>query len=154
MKRLTFWLVIGLLSLTEALAGDGKLDREGGRVEKASIKLEGQSNVADYPALAKIRLTKAVDIALRKTSGQPLAVSLVKARGYLVYRVLVVSNEAELRVVDIDAGNGRILLSRLDDGDDDDNGDDDDDDNKDDKDDDDDDDDDGWLSKFNPFNKD
>ena len=147
MKRLTFWLVIGLLSLTEALAGDGKLDREEGRVEKASIRLEGQSNVADYPSLAKIRLTKAVDIALRKISGQPLAVSLVKARGYLVYRVLVVSNEAELRVVDIDAGNGRILLSRLDDGDDDD----DDDDDKDDKDDDDDD---GWLSKFNPFNKD
>ncbi len=105
MKKFTTICLITLLCATTILLADKNNDRD----RNGSIKIPSKSKAADLPDLAKITLTEAVEIALKEVPGSPLKVSLVKDDGYLVYELIIVSTNKELKEVEVDTGNGEIL---------------------------------------------
>ena len=105
MKKLTAVCLLTLLGATTLLIAGKNSDRD----KEGSIKVPPALKAIDFPGFAKISLIQAVEIAVKEVSGSPLRVSLVKDDGYLVYELIIVSANKELKEVEVDSGNGKIL---------------------------------------------
>lgn len=66
---------------------------------------------AQWPALAKVSMEK----ALSAVKGKPLSVKLDEERGFLVYEISVIDDRGQETEFGVDAGNGKVLWSQLDD---------------------------------------
>ena len=97
--------LITLLSATTLLLAGHDRDQD----EDGSIKVPRDAKITDLPGYAKISLIQAVEIVLQEVSGTPLKVSLEMDDGYLIYELLIVSENNDLKEVEVDAGNGKIL---------------------------------------------
>lgn len=110
MKRFSFLcLLAGALSLTPLLAlsasGKGRNDLQG------SIFLKGQSK-SQYAALAALSLQDAIYRATSLVPGRVVEAALENEDGYLVYSVEVVRpNQSAVEIL-IDAGNGKVLVTK------------------------------------------
>lgn len=75
---------------------------------KGSIPVSSKK-IADFPAMAKISMTDALNKAQAKYPGKPVDVELENEDGYLIYEVEVVGPNRSVMELDVDAGNGAIL---------------------------------------------
>jgi uncharacterized membrane protein YkoI len=72
------------------------------------LQQEGEQQ-ATYSTLAKITLQQAMTIASNAQSGKISKAELQNEDGFLVYNVVVVSQDKRIHEVKVDAGNGSIL---------------------------------------------
>jgi hypothetical protein len=75
---------------------------------KGTIRLEQQAE-ADFPSLAKITLSQAVQTALGAVNGKVLKAELEDENGFLVYGVEVVTADKSIVEVKVDAGSEKVL---------------------------------------------
>jgi uncharacterized membrane protein YkoI len=72
------------------------------------LQQEGEEQ-ATYPSLAKITLQQTTTIASNAQSGNISKAELQNEDGFLVYNVVVVSQDKKIHELKVDAGNGSIL---------------------------------------------
>ena len=72
------------------------------------LQQEGEQQ-ATYSGLAKITLQQATTIASNAQSGTISKAELQNEDGFLVYNVVVVSQDKKIHELKVDAGNGSIL---------------------------------------------
>jgi uncharacterized membrane protein YkoI len=72
------------------------------------LQQEGEQQ-ATYSTLAKITLQQAMTIASNAQSGNISKAELQNEDGFLVYNVVVVSQDKKIHEVKVDAGDGSIL---------------------------------------------
>ena len=72
------------------------------------LQQEGEQQ-ATYSSLAKITLQQATTIASNAQSGNISKAELQNEDGFLVYNVVVVSQDKKIHEIKVDAGNGSIL---------------------------------------------
>ena len=72
------------------------------------LQQEGEQQ-ATYSTLAKITLQQAMTIASNAQSGNASKAELQNEDGFLVYNVVVVSQDKKIHEIKVDAGNGSIL---------------------------------------------
>ena len=72
------------------------------------LQQEGEQQ-ATYSSLAKITLQQATTIASNAQSGNISKAELQNEDGFLVYNVVVVSQDKKIHELKVDAGNGSIL---------------------------------------------
>jgi len=82
-------------------------------VPPGSIRVSHKIKKSGLPALAKIDLCDAVNAALAKEPGKAIEVELEVEDGTLVYSVLVLSDKNQLVEFEVDAGNGKVLVSEI-----------------------------------------
>lgn len=80
---------------------------------QGTIPVTDQSE-ADFPAMAKISLNRAMENALKSNSGRVLKAELEDEDGFLVYSIEVVAPDHSTMEVVLDAGSGKILSMRED----------------------------------------
>jgi uncharacterized membrane protein YkoI len=78
---------------------------------QGSISIKGKSK-SEYQSLAKISVQEAISIATKSTSGKVTEAALDKETGYLVYEVDVLMPDQSRKELLIDAGDGKILLTK------------------------------------------
>jgi uncharacterized membrane protein YkoI len=77
---------------------------------RGTIQLQQEGGQqATYSNLAKITLQQATTIASNAQGGNIAKAELQNEDGYLVYNVVVVSQDKKIHEIKIDAGNGSIL---------------------------------------------
>jgi len=81
-----------------------------------SIRPEGHPKPADLPALAKISLPYAMNIALTTVPGSVVSAELEVEDGNLQYSFDIVGADKSVTEVEIDAGNGKVLATEKEDG--------------------------------------
>ena len=72
------------------------------------LQQEGEQQ-ATYSTLAKITLQQAMTIASNAQSGNASKAELQNEDGFLVYNVVIVSQDKKIHEIKVDAGNGSIL---------------------------------------------
>ena len=72
------------------------------------LQQEGEQQ-ATYSTLAKITLQQATTIASNAQSGNISKAELQNEDGFLVYNVVIVSQDKKIHEIKVDAGNGSIL---------------------------------------------
>ena len=72
------------------------------------LQQEGEQQ-ATYSSSAKITLQQAMTIASNAQSGNISKAELQNEDGFLVYNVIVVSQDKKIHEIKVDAGNGSIL---------------------------------------------
>jgi len=77
------------------------------------LQQEGEQQ-ATYSSLAKITLQQATTIASNAQSGNISKAELQNEDGFLVYNVVVVSQDKKIHEIKVDAGNGSILRTDVD----------------------------------------
>jgi uncharacterized membrane protein YkoI len=77
------------------------------------LQQEGERQ-ATYSGLAKITLQQATTIASNAQSGNISKAELQNEDGFLVYNVVVVSQDKKIHEIKVDAGNGSILRTDVD----------------------------------------
>jgi hypothetical protein len=118
------WIVkVGSGALLGVLfvAGVGFAKSDGGDVRGGTIRIENQVE-ADFPAMARITVDRAVQAALAAVQGQVLKTELEDEDGFLVYGVEVVTPSRTIMDVKVDAGSGEVLAMEQDPADNDDHG--------------------------------
>jgi uncharacterized membrane protein YkoI len=82
---------------------------------RGTIQLQQEGGQqATYSNLAKITLQQATTIASNAQGGNIAKAELQNEDGYLVYNVVVVSQDKKIHEIKIDAGNGSILRIDID----------------------------------------
>lgn len=97
-------LILGLASSSGALAKD-KTKIHG------SIAIQGKSK-AEYSTLAKISIQDAIAIATKAAEGKVIEAALDREDGFLVYEIEVLMPHQIKKELLIDAGDGKVLLSK------------------------------------------
>lgn len=69
---------------------------------------------AEFPAMAKITMAQAMEAALTAVPGQVLKAELDDEKGFLVYEIEVVTANKTVMKVTVDAGDGKVLVTRQD----------------------------------------
>lgn len=77
-------------------------------VHSGTIAVEKHSE-SQFPELARINSTQAVNAALAETGGKVLGVRLEDENGYLIYAVNTVTPDKSIVDVKVDAGSGKVL---------------------------------------------
>ena len=77
------------------------------------LQQEGEQQ-ATYSSLAKITLQQATTNASNAQSGNISKAELQNEDGFLVYNVVVVSQDKKIHEIKVDAGNGSILRTDVD----------------------------------------
>jgi hypothetical protein len=106
------WVAIigsGVLFAGLVISGTSFSDADDSQVRGGTIRLENQVE-ADFPALAKLTSTQAVQKALVAVQGQILKTELENENGFLVYEVEVVTADKTIMEVKVDAGSGKVLV--------------------------------------------
>jgi len=106
-KRWPTNILVALL-VAVAASGIGWASSSKKKVEAATVKAENQSE-AQYPTLAKVTLTEAVQTALQQEKGKALKAELEDENGFLVYEVEVAKADGNIVKVKVDAGTPKIL---------------------------------------------
>jgi uncharacterized membrane protein YkoI len=75
---------------------------------KGSVPVSDKKT-ADFPDMAKISMTEALNKAKAKYPGKPVEVELENEDGYLIYEVEIVGPDRTVMELAVDAGNGAIL---------------------------------------------
>lgn len=78
---------------------------------QGSIAIKGKSK-SEYSSLAKISLQDAIAAAGKSTSGKVTEAALDKENGFLVYEIEVTMPDQSRKELLIDAGDGKILLTK------------------------------------------
>ncbi len=78
---------------------------------QGSIAVKGKSK-SEYLPLAKLTVQDAIAIATKTTSGKVTEAALDKEDGFLVYEVEVLMPNQTRKELLIDAGDGKILLTK------------------------------------------
>jgi hypothetical protein len=78
---------------------------------QGSIPVKGKSKL-EYSALAKISVQEAIAAAGNATSGRVIEVALDRENGFLVYEIEMIMPNQSRKELLIDAGNGKILLTK------------------------------------------
>lgn len=105
------WIAIigsGVLFAGLVISGTSFSDSDDSQVRGGTIRIESQVE-ADFPALAKLTSTQAVQKALAAVQGQILKTELENENGFLVYDVEVVTADKTIMEVKVDAGSGKVL---------------------------------------------
>ena len=103
---------MGLLILFACLTlSAGAADREPteAKAVAASIQPTGKVPRSGLPALAKISFEEALHRALAAVPGSVINGELEIEDGNLMYSFEIVTSNREIKEVEIDAGNGRVL---------------------------------------------
>ncbi|MBL7715129.1 MAG: PepSY domain-containing protein [Bdellovibrionales bacterium] len=77
---------------------------------EGSISVKGKSK-SEYSSLAKISLQDAIAIATKSAPGKVIEAALDREDGFLVYEIEVIATPGKKELL-IDAGNGKILLTK------------------------------------------
>lgn len=100
--------ILAACLIAAAVSGIGWASSSKGKVNAATVKVENQPE-AQYPALAKITLTEAVQAALQHEQGKALKAELEDEDGFLVYEVEVAKADGNIVKVRVDADTPKIL---------------------------------------------
>jgi hypothetical protein len=114
------WIAIvgsGVLVAGFAVAGASFAKSDKNEVRSGTIRIENRVE-ADFPALAKLTYTQAVQKALTAVQGQVMKTELEDENGFLVYGVEVVTPDKSIVDVKVDAGSGKVLATDRDKADD------------------------------------
>ncbi len=76
-----------------------------------SISVKGKSK-SEYSTLAKISLQDATAAATKATSGKVLEAALDREDGFLVYEIEILMANGSKKELLIDAGDGKVLLTK------------------------------------------
>jgi uncharacterized membrane protein YkoI len=102
------WILLGLLALLPAL---GQAHDEGKEHSwKGSIAVKGKVAETELPGLAKISLEAAMATALQASPGSVTKAEMEIEHGSLIYSFDIVSKDKKLMEVNVDAGNGKVLM--------------------------------------------
>jgi len=77
-------------------------------VQSGTISV-GQHTESEFPDLATVTLTEAVQSATAHTAGKLLGVELESENGFLIYSVELVTPDNSIMDVKVDAGSGEVL---------------------------------------------
>ncbi len=111
---------IGVMILTASVlwAFDNEMELNGsnsdGQLIKSSIQLEDDATEINKKTLAKIDVGDVIDILQDRYEGKIVQVKLEENNRNLVYEVEILGKNDILKDVIVDAGNGKILLSKID----------------------------------------
>lgn len=97
-RRLPFLMILVPLLATAAVGATG------------SISVTKSTPVSDLPRLAKISMITAINAALTVAPGTVIEAKLRVESGSLQFSVIIVGADQSLCDVDVDAGNGKVLL--------------------------------------------
>ena len=78
---------------------------------QGSVPVSGKKR-GEYPAMAKLSLQDAVATAVKTTAGTVTEAALDKENGFLVYEIDVVMPDQSRKELLIDAGDGKVLLTK------------------------------------------
>ena len=109
MKRLS---IITVILLTALLAFGGKIVSAQKTNPKGSIRIK--CDEAGFADMAKIPLESAINAALKEVPGKVLRAELEDENGYLVYGVEIAKADQQIVDVKVDAGDGKILKTDID----------------------------------------
>ena len=81
-----------------------------------SIPVSKSTPVSELPRLAKVSIVTAINAALAVAKGTVIEAKLFVHGGSLQFNIIVVGADQALFNVDVDAGNGKVLLLEKDGG--------------------------------------
>jgi len=122
-KNMRLRVASGVLAALAAGAGITLLAAESDAEKPApagSIRPAGKVAKADLPGLTKISFADALKCATASVAGSVVTGKLEVEDGNLQYSFDVVGADKKVTEVEIDAGNGKVLATEIDDDDDDD----------------------------------
>ncbi|WP_419785520.1 PepSY domain-containing protein [Pseudodesulfovibrio sp.] len=112
-KQMIAFIGSGALAISLMTFGIGFANAEESPRINGSIPITNQTE-AEYPAMAKVTLNRAMENAIESNQGKVLKAGLKEEDGFLVYRVEVVTPDQTIMDVMLDAGSGKVLLTRQD----------------------------------------
>ena len=113
-KEIITTTVAAAFITTLVFAGSGfAKDDDESKITGGSIKLDKQME-AQFPSLAQITLDQAMQSAIGAVNGKVLKAGLENEDGFLVYEVEIAAQDNTITEVMVDAGNGKVLASKMD----------------------------------------
>lgn len=119
-KSIYFVKGLAALSLVSSLALATDLPEKSGKEMslhtkvKSSIQIPNNANELDEKRLAKLDVNDVANMLHHHIKGKIIQVKLENEDNNLVYQAEVLTNNNEVADITIDAGNGAILLSKID----------------------------------------
>lgn len=105
------YLIFTFLAFVLALGGASFAASKGNSAFQGSISVKGKSK-SDYSGLAKISIQEAIASATSSSDGKVIEAALDNEDGFLVYEIeLLLPNQHRQEIL-VDAGDGKILLTK------------------------------------------